>query len=127
MDYHIDDVICPVWGSVIASGDDCTVVVQGGEAPHVGCAVLAVPRPSLSGVGMSATVSCLNRTGHMDDAFAAAVAKRVAAARACVVACSCGIHIDNATPDEVSHIQRLAAAVADRVLALLEGEEEEPL
>lgn len=127
MDYRIDDSICPVWGTVTAAGDDCTVVVQGGSAPHVGCAVLAVPRPSLTGSGMSATVSCLNRTGHMDDAFAAAVAKRVAAARECVVACACGIHIDGATPDELAHIQSLAEDVAARVLDLLEGQEEEPL
>lgn len=126
MDYRIDDV-CPVWGTVTASGDDCTIVVQGGTAPHVGCVVLAVPRPSLSGAGMSATVSCLNRTGHLDDAFAAVVAKRVAAARNCVVACSCGIHIDHATPDELSHIQGLADTVAAHVLALLKEEEEEPL
>lgn len=127
MEFRIDDARCPVWGTIIASGDDCTIVVQGGTAPHVGCAVLAVPRPSLSGSGMSATVSCLNRTGHMDDAFAAAVAKRVAAARACVVACSCGIHIDAATAHDLAHIQGLAETVVTRVLALLEGEEEEPL
>ncbi len=123
MEYRIEDATCPLWGSVVAAGNDCTVTVHGGSAPHIGSVVLAVPRPSLTGVGTSATVSCLNRTGHMDDVVAVAVAKRVASIRGGAVACSCGIHIDNASPEIIAHIASLGDQVANEVVRLLqEGE-----
>lgn len=118
MEFKIEDDVCSLWGEVVPCGEDCTIVVLGGAA-HVGCTVLAIPRPSLTGTGMSATVSCLNRTGHLDDTFAGNVAKRVAAARSCVVACSCGIHLDDATLADLEHIEGLAPRVADAALELL--------
>lgn len=30
-------------------GDDYHILVSGGECPHIGCTVLAIPRPSLDG------------------------------------------------------------------------------
>lgn len=124
MEYRIEDAICSLWGTVTAAGDDCTITIHGGSAPHVGSVVLAVPRPSLAGAGVSATVSCLNRTGHMDDVVATAVAKQVASARNGAVACSCGIHIDNASSGVITHISSLSSRVADEVMRMLhEGEE----
>ena len=32
-------------------GDDYHILVSGGECPHIGCTVLAIPRPSLDGSG----------------------------------------------------------------------------
>ena len=49
-------------------GDDYHILVSGGECPHIGCTVLAIPRPSLDGSGkMSSTASVLNVTGHKDE------------------------------------------------------------
>ena len=49
-------------------GDDYHILVNGGERPHIGCTVLALPRPSLDGSGkMSSTASVLNVTGHKDE------------------------------------------------------------
>ena len=40
-------------------GDDYHILVSGGECPHIGCTVLAIPRPSLDGSGkMSSTAWC---------------------------------------------------------------------
>lgn len=112
----IPNDVCEIWAEAILSGDDVTIVIQGGTRPHVGTAVLAVPRPSLSGQGMSATVSRINCTGHLDDEVAAVVARRVAAVRACVVACTCGIHIDDASPEALAEIASLGEAIAAQVL-----------
>ncbi|MBQ6397572.1 MAG: hypothetical protein IJI06_05425 [Oscillospiraceae bacterium] len=48
--------------------------------PHIGCAVLAIPRPSLKSDGsMSCTSSVLNLSGHKDETLC-----RLLAERACV-------------------------------------------
>lgn len=121
MEYRVSCPACDIWGEVVLSGDDCTIVIKGGSAPHIGSVCLAVPRPSLTGSGTSATVSVLNRTGHMDDSVACAVAKYVAAARNCAVACACGIHIDNASAEVIAHIQQAQADIVTCVLDLLEA------
>lgn len=119
MDYRVSCPACDIWGEVIPSGNDCTITINGGE-PHVGCIVLAVPRPSLTGQGISATVSVINRTGHMDDAIARAVAKQIASARNCAVACSCGIHINQASADAITQICDAVPVIVEDILALLE-------
>ena len=30
-------------------GEDYFIIMQGGDKPHIGCTVLSIPRPSLSG------------------------------------------------------------------------------
>ena len=119
MEYRVNCPACDIWGEVVPSGNDCTITINGGKA-HVGCVALAIPRPSLTGEGISATVSVLNRTGHMDDASAGAVAKRIASARNCAVACSCGIHVDQASAETITQIRNVVPAIVEDILALLE-------
>ena len=119
MEYRVSCSACDIWGDVIPAGNDCTITIYGGEA-HIGCVALALPRPSLTGNGMSATVSVINRTGHMDDDIACVVAKQVAAARECAVACSCGIHIDNASDETIVQIRNCIPHIVEDILALLE-------
>lgn len=119
MEYRVNCPACDIWGEVAPSGNDCTITINGGKA-HVGCVALAIPRPSLTGEGISATVSVLNRTGHMDDAIACAVAKRIASARNCAVACSCGIHVDQASAETITQIRNVVPAIVEDILALLE-------
>lgn len=60
-------------------GEDILLYVKGGEKPHIGCTVIAVPRPSLSGNGQtSATSSVLNLTGHKDESLCRTLAEMVA-------------------------------------------------
>ncbi|MGI6590619.1 MAG: hypothetical protein ACOX1O_03235 [Eggerthellaceae bacterium] len=105
----------------VTMGPDVAISLSGGEAPHIGCTVLAIPRPSLTGSGRSATVSTLNRTGHKDDALASLVARKVASRRNCAVACCCGIHTDNASPEFIQAVIDAADALADRICDELEG------
>ena len=71
-------------------GKDLLITVRGGTRPHIGCCVLAQPRPSLAGDGkVSATSSVLNVVGHV---------------------CTGGFHVDNMTG---AQIEELLAAVKE--------------
>lgn len=109
----------PLTCHIVPMGRDVCLSLCGGQKAHIGCTVLAIPRPSLTGNGRSATVSVLNRTGHKDDVVAAEVAKAVAARRNCVVSCTCGIHIDNASPQLIDAIAAAPARIAERICKLL--------
>ena len=104
--------------SVQPMGDDCIIALQGGDKAHIGSTAMAVPRPSLTGVGRSATVSTLNRTGHKDDFLANPIAHAVAARLDCVVTCVAGIHVDDATPEQIAAIQAAVPAIIDRVCVM---------
>lgn len=79
---------------VIAMGDDFCVLLYGGDLPHIGSTALSVPRPSLTGEGISATTSILNCIGHKDDVLAKLFAEKIAAKTNHVTVCVCGIHVD---------------------------------
>ena len=115
MHFELTHEVCTLSVDVVFMGEDLSVCICGGVA-HVGCCVMAVPRPSLTGFGMSATVSCLNRTGHMDDQIGARVAKRLSAELNCVVSCTCGIHVDSATKAQVESLLSCADELANAVL-----------
>lgn len=79
---------------IAAMGDDYTVLLYGGDKPHIGSTVLSVPRPSLTGKGRSATSSILNCLGHKDDILAKIFAEKIAIKSNHTTVCICGIHID---------------------------------
>ncbi len=98
---------------VISMGEDITLAVYGGGNPHVGSVVMATARQSLTGEGISATSSVLNRVGHKDEAIARRFAEEAAKAKNCTAVCVCGIHVDGMTPDQIQETE----AAADRLLA----------
>ncbi len=98
-------------------GDDLAALVSGGEKPHVGAAALAQYEPERQ----SATVSVLTAYGHRDDAVASRFAKALAAAGRCSAAVSAGVHVDQASPEDISALQD---SCAQCLAALLRGLEE---
>ena len=86
-------------------GDDYHILVSGGECPHIGCTVLAIPRPSLDGSGkMSSTASVLNVTGHKDEEVCRYLAEKVSAGKKTTVVCTGGIHMDGITKEQIAEI-----------------------
>ena len=72
-------------------GCDIQLLLRGGSSPHIGCIVLATPRPSLTGDGSRrATASVINVTGHKDEALCRYLAEKVAAAADAVTVCTGG-------------------------------------
>ena len=90
-------------------GKDLLITVQGGEKPHIGCCVLALPRPSLAGDGaVSSTSSVFNVTGHKDEALCRYFAEKAAAAHGCTVVCTGGFHVDGITKAQIAELLEAA-------------------
>ncbi|MCD8148111.1 MAG: hypothetical protein LUE92_00795, partial [Clostridiales bacterium] len=66
-------------------GKDIHLLFTGGTAPHIGCMVMSVPRPSLTGDGtISATSSVVNAVGHKDEEICRLLAETVCKAHNCL-------------------------------------------
>lgn len=88
------------------AGEDYALLLYGGDRPHIGCTVLAVPRPSLTGDGsISCTTSVLNLVGHMDDLVCKPLAEEVCKKTGHTVVCSGGIHVEDATTRQLYDIR----------------------
>lgn len=83
--------------SALRCGDDLVVAFTGGELAHVGATSLAVYEPERD----SATVSTMTVHTHRDDFLAARGAKRLATRFRCTACVSVGIHVDDATEDDL--------------------------
>lgn len=91
---------------VTLCGHDAVISVGGGEAPHVGAAALATPRPSLEQNGeISATASVLCVMGHKDDLLARDAALRLASRLNTTVLASVGLHLEQATKEDIRQLQ----------------------
>ncbi len=105
----------------ITVGHDYTVIVSGGEQAHIGACAVAQPRPSLENPNNnSASTSVICVLGHKEDLLAHHIAQTLAARLNCVVCVNCGIHIDNASKQQIQTIQQLVSALMARFLASLE-------
>lgn len=90
---------------IIPVGEDYQIILSGGEKPHIGCSVVAIPRPSLTGDGhMSATSSVLNVVGHKDEFICRRVAEAWAAKTGRVVCVSGGFHVDGITREQIQEL-----------------------
>ncbi|MDE6203821.1 MAG: hypothetical protein K2O16_15475 [Lachnospiraceae bacterium] len=86
-------------------GNDLLIVVEGGDRPHIGTAVLAVPRPSLTGDGtISTTASVLNVTGHKDEVICRILAEKASKKYGVTAVCIGGFHIDNMETGQIKEI-----------------------
>ena len=91
----------------------CHILLYGGQSPHIGCTVLAEPRPSLLGDGsVSATASVLNVCGHKDEAICRLIAETVASRTGRVTVCTGGFHLDRLKPEQLGEVSAAARALA---------------
>ena len=86
-------------------GDDILITLEGGERPHIGTVVLAVPRLSLTGdKSMSATSSVLNVTGHKDETICRMIAEKAVKKYGVNVVCTGGFHMDGISADQIEEV-----------------------
>jgi len=95
-----------VWANVERVGKDMVLVLGGGEAPHIGGVVLAVP-----GEG----VQTLVHGPHRDLEVLVPLAGTVSARYGVTVVAVGGVHIDHATPEEIAVVVRNCRALADMI------------
>lgn len=106
---------------VIFMGRDLCVAVTGGDAPHLGCAALAIPHPGISDPSRSsATVSTLNLPAHRDGEIANEMAKTLCIALGHPIAVLCGIHFDSISPALVQDVHETAAELSRQILSRID-------
>ncbi|MEA5091546.1 hypothetical protein SDC9_35313 [bioreactor metagenome] len=92
--------------TVTLCGTDVAVIIGGGEKPHVGAVGLASPRPSLKDASMiSASVSVICVLGHKDDMLAREAALFLSSKFNINVVVSVGLHLDNATKEDIEKLK----------------------
>lgn len=95
-------------------GKDIQIILEGGEKPHIGCTVLAIPRPSLKEDGsMSSTASVINITGHKDEFLCRYIAEKFAAKNNAVVVCTGGFHVDHITKEQIEEVKRAVYTICE--------------
>lgn len=95
---------------VIREGEDLVVAVGGGDRPHVGCVVLAVPCP-----GRGATSSVLTIPPHKEEAMARPMAERIAVRTGSVTVVSAGVHEDGASREAIEAWLTLGRQLTEKV------------
>ena len=84
--------------TAIPCGKDWNISVCGGTLHHVGAIAVCYPNSK------KATVSALSLPGHRDDLVAELFARKISLAFRCHAAASAGIHIDNASKEDIQHL-----------------------
>ena len=109
--------------TVCRLGEDCHLLIQGGDRSHIGCTVLAVPRPSLSGDGtMSCTASVINVTGHKDEYLCRYLAEKTAAGLGVVTVCTGGFHTDHITEAQLKEVMAAVKELGEEIVMILKGD-----
>ena len=108
---------CTIEALGLPVGADLVVSLWGGSVPHVGAVALAIPRPSLSDPArMSATSSVLTSPGHKEDDIVKPFAEKLAAALACTVSVSAGMHWELLPAGEIETVHLLCEELAQQVI-----------
>ncbi len=110
----------PVTLTAIRQGADLCVSLSGGDSAHIGAVALAQPRPSLADPQkISASTSVITVCGHKEDRLACEVAEQIAQKINGIVTVSCGIHIDDASQNQIGQIVMIVRKLVTELLRQL--------
>lgn len=107
--------------AVVVSVDrGVNLYIGGGEEPHIGTVVICEPRLSLRNDGTySCTTSVHNFLGHKDDLLAVPIAEALCKQLRKPVVITAGIHIDNASQDEIAEFMENIPLLTEKLLEVL--------
>lgn len=101
-------------------GEDIHLLLSGGTLPHIGCVVMSVPRPSLTGDGsVGATSSVINVTGHKDEVICRALSEAVCRRYNRLTVCVGGFHEDHLSGEQIAEVRQ---AVEEQLIPRMCGE-----
>lgn len=87
----------------LACGSDYSVTICGGSRYHIGATALGCAKKEADGLpGTKATVSVICALGHRDDEVVRWAARYLATELKCNVSVTAGVHIDEASPEELN-------------------------
>jgi gallate decarboxylase subunit D len=110
---------CQVNLTITDTGRGLQGLLTGGEQPHVGGVVLALPRPSLRGEGWSSDVYLMPVPGHKDVDVARIMAETLAQELLFPVTITAGIHSDQLNSEELSKILFNCDSLTKKALEVL--------
>ncbi len=102
-------------------GEDLNVSVFGGEKAHIGAVAIAVANIEGYNRKYSPTVSCISVLDHKDEEAARYVAKELATFLNSQVVVTAGIHVDNATLDDIVLIMDNVRDITKKLIKTLIG------
>lgn len=112
---------CAAKACVVRCGDDLAVMICGGEKGHIGAVALAEPRDSLRDAQkISASASVLCCSGHKEDLLARETALMLAARFNCRVTVTAGLHVDNASAEDIAALEESCRALLAKICGSLD-------
>lgn len=98
-------------------GKDLNISIFGGDKGHIGAVAVAQARPSLADPDLtSASTSVITLVGHKEDRIACKVAEQIAIEINGVVSVACGIHVNQATAEQISAICRVVDQLVEKLI-----------
>jgi len=86
----------------VKSGKELTIVVSGGEKPHIGAVAIATPYPSLKNSNkLSISSSVFTFIGHKEDELSKQIAENITKVTKEATVTVIGLHIDKATAQDI--------------------------
>lgn len=101
--------------SAVNTGEGISVTLTGGEKPHIGGAVMCLPRKSITGQGDGFDTWVLPVPGHKDTEAAKEVAGILCRKTGEKVVVAAGIHINQASSDEIATLLRNSVDAAEQL------------
>ncbi|WP_295787507.1 hypothetical protein [uncultured Veillonella sp.] len=100
--FNFGDAPYHIYGTATIIGDDLILAIGGSEGPHIGAVAVGTPCTSWTpGKERTATASIICVQGHMDDTLARQGALQLAAALNTTVTVTTGIHLDDASLEDI--------------------------
>lgn len=100
----------------IKSGEDLTIVISGGEKPHIGAIAVSIPRHSLKDLNkVSASTSVFVLVGHKEDELSKQIAENITKITKKVTVVIAGLHIENATSQDIEYLIQNTQKVVDKL------------
>lgn len=91
-----------IYITAVFTMDGISVIITGGEKPHVGGSALSVPRPANIENRINCDTWITPRPGHRDSEVAALVSRLICTDTGMTTAVIAGIHIDRADKEEIN-------------------------
>ena len=86
----------------VESGEDISVIIYGGEKPHIGAVSISIARPSLENPdNISSSTSVFTLIGHKEDVIAKEIAESVTKTTKRNTVTIIGLHIDRANKEDI--------------------------
>ena len=106
--------------TAISSGKELTVIISGGEKPHIGAIAISIPRPSIEDSNkVSASTSVFTLVGHKEDELSKQIAENITKITEKVTVTILGLHIDKATAQDIEYLIQNTQKVVDKLIIKL--------